>query len=92
MSLVKGDSLSYHNGQQFSTTDRDHDVDNNNCASISGGGGWWFKSCKSSNLNGKYFSTPTVNCDGIGWYLVQGHDDRYSFKKTEMRIARGKYC
>ena len=50
------DSMAYHNGMQFSTTDRDNDVWYSNCASTYGGGGWWFKGCYSSILTGSHSS------------------------------------
>jgi hypothetical protein len=49
-------SMAYHNGMQFSTTDRDNDVWSSNCASSYGGGGWWFKNCYRSILT--YSSNP----------------------------------
>ena len=42
----------YHNGEAFSTHDRDRDTSPGNCASIRGGGGWWFKNCQRMMLNG----------------------------------------
>ena len=59
-----GNSLAYHNGQSFSTYDRDNDKYSSNCAK-SHTGAWWYNSCYHSNLNGKWkslgwngFSTP----------------------------------
>ena len=46
------DNMAYHNGMQFTTTDRDNDVWSLNCASSYGGSGWWFKSCRYSHLTG----------------------------------------
>ncbi|GFR85355.1 ficolin-1 [Elysia marginata] len=37
-----GNSLTYHNGQQFSTYDRDNDKDSVNCAEFFTGA-WWYK-------------------------------------------------
>ncbi|XP_071180483.1 fibrinogen-like protein A [Mytilus edulis] len=53
-----GDSLEYHNGQAFTTKDRDNDPwthisYNKNCG-IYCQGAWWYKSCSNSNLNGIY--------------------------------------
>ena len=52
------DRLSYHNGMQFTTKDRDNDKrSSRNCAQYSDVlGGWWFNSCYESNLNGRYCS------------------------------------
>ena len=46
------DQLAYHNGQYFSSYDRDNDAASNNCADIYKGG-WWYRSCYHSNLNGR---------------------------------------
>ncbi|XP_052799189.1 ryncolin-1-like [Mya arenaria] len=56
-----GDALDYagqdiwiHNGQAFSTRDRDNDEWSGNCA-VTYPGGWWFNDCFAANLNGNYF-------------------------------------
>ena len=38
------DAMSYHNGRQFTTYDRDNDGSRNNCA-IKLNGGFWFNNC-----------------------------------------------
>ncbi|KAG2468835.1 TENA protein, partial [Polypterus senegalus] len=48
-----GDSLLYHNGQPFSTKDRDLKKLVTRCA-VSYKGGWWYKNCHEANLNGVY--------------------------------------
>lgn len=46
-----GNAMSYHNGQRFSTRDRDYDVYSyGNCASIFSGG-WWHRSCYRVGIN-----------------------------------------
>ncbi|XP_060561066.1 protein scabrous-like [Ruditapes philippinarum] len=51
-----GDSLRYHDGNMFSTKDRDNDESaDENCAHIFEGA-WWYKYCHKSNLNGLYLS------------------------------------
>ncbi|XP_040297473.1 fibrinogen-like protein 1-like protein [Bufo bufo] len=40
-----------HDNMKFSTTDRDNDRWNKNCAEASGGGGWWYDSCHTALLN-----------------------------------------
>ena len=48
-----GDSLSYQNGMEFSTKDRDNDKSiGGNCA-LGYHGGWWYNECHHCNLNGK---------------------------------------
>ena len=58
---VLGDSLAYHNGELFSTRDRDHDEKGTeHCAQILEGA-WWFIGCEHSSLNGPYFQTEIVD-------------------------------
>ena len=46
------DALAYHNGQQFTTIDRDNDRESSrNCAVWSGGGFWWHY-CGGCFVNG----------------------------------------
>nr|XP_026691421.1 fibrinogen C domain-containing protein 1-B-like [Ciona intestinalis] len=51
--------ISWHNGQSFTTYDRDNDLfngteySNQNCA-IAYHGAWWYRDCYISNLNGLY--------------------------------------
>lgn len=81
-----GDSLSYHNGQKFSTFDRDQDLYVQNCAALSSGA-WWFKSCHFSNLNGFYLGGSHLSyANGINWAQWKGF--YYSLKKSEMKIRR----
>ena len=81
-----GDSLSYHNGQQFTTYDRDNDADGTNCAERFGGA-WWYKTCHNSNLNGRYYSHPDVErAQGLIWFHFRTHD--YSLKYVTMKIKR----
>ena len=46
-----GDSLTYHNGQYFSTKDIDNDKYSTECA-VQFQGGWWFNKCFHSKLTG----------------------------------------
>ena len=48
--------LSYHDGQEFSTMDRDNDLFSHSCSTQYGGnGGWWYQSCyRLGILNGFY--------------------------------------
>ena len=55
------DGLTYHNGMQFTTKDRDKDMHNaENCAKM-WEGAWWFKTCYNSHLNGRHPSRTGVN-------------------------------
>ncbi|XP_034991586.1 microfibril-associated glycoprotein 4 [Zootoca vivipara] len=81
-----GDSLTYHNGQKFSTFDRDQDLFVQNCAALSSGA-WWFKSCHVSNLNGFYLGGAHLSyASGINWAQWKGF--YYSLKRSEMKIRR----
>ena len=79
-----GDSFTRHNGMQFSTKDRDHDIWTSNCAT-SFSGAWWYENCHHSNLNGRYLKgSHKSSANGVNWYHFKGH--HYSLKKTEMKV------
>ncbi|ROT78467.1 putative ficolin-1 isoform X1 [Penaeus vannamei] len=79
-----GDSLAYHNGQKFSTKDRDSDESSTNCAERFRGA-WWYKSCIHSCLNGEYLggSHNSIH-EGIYWRAWRGY--YYSLKAATMMI------
>ena len=80
MFIISGDSLSYHDGMMFSTSDSDNDLDIRNCASENKGG-WWFNSCYSSNLNGLY---------RIGNYTqAQDYDQHYEGSRSSQSSSVG---
>ena len=85
-----GDSLTprngYHNGQRFSTPDRDNDVNGGHCA-VYYHGPWWHRSCYWSLLTGKYYTSggPWSRPLGIGWGSWTG----YSLRVAEMKIRPG---
>ncbi|XP_062607132.1 ficolin-1-B-like [Saccostrea cucullata] len=63
------DSLTYFNGMNFSTWDKDNDNHTTaNCAA-NHHGGWWFGSCHPANLNGLYGVHQTV---GLSWWVDRG--------------------
>ena len=76
-----GDSLNIHDGEPFSTYDKDHDLYNRNCAEVFTGA-WWYKACHHSNLNGKWH---VRNYKGPNWQtMTKGDPVTYS----EMKIRR----
>lgn len=80
--------MRYHNGQKFSTPDKDNDVTTNHCAAVFKSG-WWYKSCKHANLNCVYkIANATAEVDGVLWR--QWTEDYYSLKTTEMKNRRAK--
>ena len=83
-----GDSLSYHNNQQFSTPDRDNDsAPRTHCAKVFRAG-WWFNNCHDSLLNGRWYAGGLLAQldlpDGIIWETWAG--DRESLKTTVMAV------
>ena len=80
-----GDSLGPHNGQQFSTYDRENDrTPNVNCAKRYIGAWWYHDLCHHSNLNGKWKAD---NYKGIRWAHLTRHN---SVSFSEMKIRRVK--
>lgn len=86
-----GDSLTSvrdnHNGNMFSTHDRDNDRRGyNNCARHYRGG-WWYSDCYDSNLNGQYYPQGKhinfFNRDGIHWNSINMSS---SLKFVEMSV------
>ncbi|XP_038047544.1 fibrinogen C domain-containing protein 1-like, partial [Patiria miniata] len=78
-----GDSLMYHNEQEFTTKDRDNDPYSTlQCAEFRQGA-WWYNSCAYSNLNGKYLGD-VQRKEGITWR--EWKNDLSSFKTSEMKI------
>ncbi|XP_059170904.1 fibrinogen-like protein A [Physella acuta] len=73
-----GDSMSIHNNQRFTTTDR---PTTNGCTA-SYKAGWWFADCYRAFLNGKW--EEEASFDGIHWESL-GDDP---LQRVEMRIRR----
>uniref|UniRef100_A0A8C9V6Q7 Fibrinogen C-terminal domain-containing protein n=1 Tax=Scleropages formosus TaxID=113540 RepID=A0A8C9V6Q7_SCLFO len=76
-----GDSMKYHNGQPFSTRDRDPNPVLSGCAR-SYRGGWWYKDCHEANLNGLY--DINTNHQGVIWTAWKGRD--FSIPFTELKL------
>ena len=90
----KIDAMALHNGHAFTTRDRDHDTWNRNCAQVFGGA-WWYKSCHTSNLNGKYVvhnpedDTYLPVSRKLSW--SDGSNGWHHYTKVQMKI-RPKRC
>lgn len=82
-----GDSLTYHNQQQFTTKDRDNDPSTShsgNCA-LRFKGAWWHKDCHLSNLNGlPHQGDHPSFADGINWEEFRGY--HHSMKTTSLSL------
>ncbi|XP_030635663.1 microfibril-associated glycoprotein 4-like, partial [Chanos chanos] len=81
-----GDSLTTHNGQKFSTFDRDQDTQGAlNCARKYLGA-FWYATCHNVNPNGVYLwgSDGTHYAIGVEWKTWKGYN--YSLKKISMKI------
>lgn len=78
-----GDSLSIHNGQKFTTTDKDQDTHVSNCARICFGG-FWYEGCFAANPNGIYTWGSSPRLAGIHWSNFKGLE--YSLKTMIMKI------
>ncbi|XP_065198673.1 angiopoietin-related protein 7-like isoform X3 [Sycon ciliatum] len=76
------DSMRVHNGQQFSTRDRDHDSHSSDCSNRYKGG-WWYHACYFVNLNGLYGRS---DGDTAGAVYYQGGFK--SLKFVEMKLRR----
>ncbi|XP_037051835.1 microfibril-associated glycoprotein 4-like [Bradysia coprophila] len=90
------DSLTYHNGSMFTTTDKHNDGYVFNCATRFKSA-WWFRSCFFVNLNGIWMSKHRSlasrgsqspdNQNGVN-YRQAFNDDFYSLKSVEMKVRR----
>ena len=80
--LFTGDSLNYHNNQQFSTKDRDNDEAPSKCALLNYGA-FWYKRCTDANL--KYLRNGEINRIGVAW--LHWKDNWYSMKRLKMKIT-----
>ena len=94
MDSTAGDSLTSHNGQRFSTPDRDNDEATSDhfgghCA-VYFHGPWWHRYCYQSLLTGKYYTNGDTRSSpphGIIWNSWKGY--YYSLRVAEMKIRPG---
>ena len=92
-SLVQSDGYGPHNGQRFSTPDRDNDMTDTfadgHCA-VYWHGPWWHNSCYDSLLTGKYYTSGGPWWPrplGVNWYHWKM--SYYSLRVAEMKIRPG---
>ncbi|KAF4118020.1 microfibril-associated glycoprotein 4-like [Onychostoma macrolepis] len=80
-----GESLTYHNGQKFSTFDKDQDSYEHNCAKLHLGA-FWYNICHGTNPNGVYLWGTNTTFFAIGnvWRTWKGND--VSLKSISMKI------
>ncbi|KAI4890781.1 hypothetical protein NFI96_012791, partial [Prochilodus magdalenae] len=64
-----GDSMNTHNGQKFSTFDKDQDPPETNCARVYRGA-FWYNACHHANPNGMYLwgSDKLYYATGVEWF------------------------
>ncbi|XP_012939566.1 fibrinogen C domain-containing protein 1-A [Aplysia californica] len=82
------DEMVVHNGQAFSTKDRDNDLAHGpdswgrgDCAK-GYHGAWWFNACHNAHLNGRWGSARAWT--GLNWRSLTG-DDSVSFSEIKIR-------
>ncbi|XP_044058718.1 microfibril-associated glycoprotein 4-like [Siniperca chuatsi] len=82
-----GDSLRSHDGQKFSTFDKDQDSWSGNCARLYLGA-FWYNACHHANPNGVYHwgADKTLFAVGVECFFWKGND--YSLKTISMKIRR----
>eukprot|EP00092_Neocalanus_flemingeri_P008117 GFUD01008757.1.p1 GENE.GFUD01008757.1~~GFUD01008757.1.p1 ORF type:complete len:406 (+),score=98.72 GFUD01008757.1:100-1317(+) len=83
------DSLAYHDGRPFSTSDNDNDSHGGNCAVLAEGA-WWYGACHTSNLNGFNYNLQSADyAKGIIWRNENNVNSQglyFSFPKAEMKV------
>lgn len=79
-----GDALARQKGMQFSTFDRDNDIQpSQHCARLYIGA-WWYKDCHDSNLNGKWGEK---QYKGPRWGSFT-NDEPASFTEMKIRLMK----
>ncbi|XP_073697804.1 microfibril-associated glycoprotein 4-like [Garra rufa] len=82
-----GDSLTFHDGQKFTTLDQDQDTLDNNCAR-NRLGAFWFKNCLYTNPNGVYLWGAESVHYAIGNVWITWKDVSEGMKSISMKIKR----
>ncbi|XP_026100424.1 microfibril-associated glycoprotein 4-like [Carassius auratus] len=82
-----GDSLSFHNGQKFTTLDKDQDVRAGNCAKLRLGA-FWYKDCLETNPNGVYIRGEDGTHFAIGNVWLKWKKNNVGMKFICMKIRR----
>ena len=85
------DALAYHNGQYFSTYDRDNDASSGNCV-YSNQGGWWYKICYQVNLNGPHQMSGLPGVSRTGQLLTYYDGTLWSIYTNSVMMIRSKAC
>uniref|UniRef100_A0A665VJZ9 Microfibril-associated glycoprotein 4-like n=1 Tax=Echeneis naucrates TaxID=173247 RepID=A0A665VJZ9_ECHNA len=81
-----GDALAFHNGQKFTTFDKDQDSSDVNCAKYYAGA-FWYAACHKANPNGFYlWGADDTHRPGVGVYWMTWRDNHYSLKSITMKI------
>ncbi|XP_054716149.1 techylectin-5A-like isoform X2 [Uloborus diversus] len=86
-----GDSMiAQHDGQKFSTKDKDNDNMPEEFCSERYKGGWWYNKCHHSNLNGLYLGGKHESfADGVNWLTWKGYKE--SLAETEIKIRPRRF-
>ncbi|KAK3096953.1 hypothetical protein FSP39_005071 [Pinctada imbricata] len=74
---------------QFSTFDKDNDLNARASCARAYSSGWWFNNCFQVNLNGVWYPSGSYYgtvANGIVWDLWTDHKKGYSLKKTEIKF------
>ena len=82
-----GDSLTYSNGMQFTTKDRDNDRGSGRNCAVTYGGAGWFNNCHYADLNGRYLSGAIVNHKGVNWYKFKNNWLSLRFAQMKLRFC-----
>ncbi|WP_425953231.1 fibrinogen-related protein [Ralstonia pseudosolanacearum] len=85
-SNVPTDSLAWHNGQQFSTYDANHQTNQATNCSQAYHGAWWYAYCHSSNLNGAWLNGPHSSyANGVEWSTWTGQYESLTYSEMKVR-------